>query len=62
MKEKHVKTTIFSWVAAVGLVMSMPDSPLAPLLPQSVKQIGGIAQMIGVVGLGTVAADKKKED
>lgn len=59
--KKNRKTTIAGWAAAIGLLISSADSPIAPLLPQSVKQYGTLASVIGMMVLGQQAADKPKE-
>ena len=58
-KKKDRKTTIFSWVLAVGLLLGQADSPIAPLLPPVVKQAGGLIAIAGTLGLGKSAADSK---
>lgn len=62
MKQSHLKTTIFSWVAAIGMSLSQASSPLAPLIPETWKQYAELVAVIGTVGLGHAAADKKKEE
>ncbi len=59
--KKNTKTTIAGWAAAIGLLLSAADSPLAPLLPHQVKQYGTLASVIGMMVLGQQAADKPKE-
>ena len=60
-KKKDRKTTIFSLVAAIGMLLAQADSPLSPFLPPIVKQIGGVAAVVGTMGLGKAAADSKPE-
>lgn len=59
--KKNTKTTIAGWVAAIGMLLASPESPLAPLLPHQVKQAGTLVAVVGAIVLGQQAADKPKE-
>lgn len=60
--KKNRKTTIAGWAAAIGLLLSSADSPIAGLLPPQVKQYGTLAAVVGTMVLGQQAADKPKQE
>ncbi len=61
MNTKNRKTTVAGWVAAIGILLSSADSPIAGLLPANVKQYGTLAAVAGTLILGQQAQDKKPE-
>lgn len=58
---KNIKTTIFAVVGVVGLLLAMPQSPVYPLVPESVREIGLGLMAVGRLGGGIASADAKKQ-
>lgn len=54
-----MRTTIFGWVAAIALTLGSVDTPIAPKVPEPVKQISQLVGLVCVGLLGHNSADKK---
>lgn len=60
MDTKDIKTTIYAVVGVIGLLLAIPHSPLYPLVPESVHEIGVALMAVGRLGGGIASADAKK--
>lgn len=58
MKSTNWKTSLFGWLSAGLLALSIPSSPIYPLVPDSVHQVAGIGVLLTTGMLGQKAQDK----